>query len=254
MPVHRRADLILGRVLRRGQKISSLDHHPVLAVTAMRHLNVDPRLLKRVQCRRSRRRATACRVHRRKAFQRGDCLARNCSHRCDAAPDLLAVQEHRARTTLRKTATEARAVQVELVVQDVEERSIKTRGHAMNETVHLDLQLARHSYPPVIDRKSPRAEPFVPANASPATASETYERPRAVAIVTCVLQASQAEIVKVPADLAPGAPEKAHLPARRLTRTECLPTKAAEVSAFGFDPARARSKPRVFERSVTRKR
>jgi hypothetical protein len=30
-------------------------------------------------------------------------------------------------------------------VQDVQERCIEARGHAMNETVHLDLQLARHS-------------------------------------------------------------------------------------------------------------
>src|SRR5438128_10756807 len=43
--VHRRPDLIFGRILRRREQISSLDHHPVLAVTTMRHLHVDPRLL-----------------------------------------------------------------------------------------------------------------------------------------------------------------------------------------------------------------
>ena len=39
MAVHRGADLILGRVLRRRQKIGRLDHHPVLAVAAVRHLH-----------------------------------------------------------------------------------------------------------------------------------------------------------------------------------------------------------------------
>src|SRR4051812_37554578 len=145
MAVHGGADLILGRVLRRRQKIRSLNHHPVLAVTAVRDLNIDPRLLKRMQRRRCRRRAALLRPHRRKAFQRRDRLARNSSDRGHAAPDLLAVQQHRARATLREAATEARAMQVELVVQDVQERSIEAGGHAMNETVDLDLELTRHS-------------------------------------------------------------------------------------------------------------
>src|SRR4029079_12933675 len=80
--------------------------------------------------------------------ERRDRLAAHSGNRSHAAPDLLAVQEHRASATLRQAATEARTMQVELVVQDVEERRVKARGHRMNETVHLDLQLARHSHPP----------------------------------------------------------------------------------------------------------
>src|SRR5579862_4070970 len=42
VPVHRRPDLILGRVLGGGQQVGGLDHHPVLAVAAVWHLDVDP--------------------------------------------------------------------------------------------------------------------------------------------------------------------------------------------------------------------
>src|SRR6185437_8874086 len=136
MAVHRSADLILRRVLRRRQKIGGLDHHPVLAVAAMRHLHVDPRLLQRMQRRRSRRRAPLLRPQRGQPFEGRDRLAGDCCDRGHTASDLLAVQEHRARTALRKATTEARPVQVELVVQDIEERSVKARGHRMHETVH----------------------------------------------------------------------------------------------------------------------
>src|SRR5512146_300468 len=143
MAVHGGADLVLGRVLRRRQKIGGLDHHAVLAVAAMRHLHVDPRLLQRMQRRRSRRRTPLLRPQGRQALERRDRLAGDRSHRSDARADLLAVQQHRARAALRETAAEARAVQMQLVVQDVEQRSVKARGHAVHETVHLDLELAR---------------------------------------------------------------------------------------------------------------
>ena len=71
-------------------------------------------------------------------------LPRDGRDRCHAGTDLLAVQQHRAGTALRETATEARPVQVQLVVQDVEERGVEARGHVVHETVHLDLELARH--------------------------------------------------------------------------------------------------------------
>src|SRR5262249_54151656 len=59
--------------------------------------------------------------------------------------DLLAVQEHRAGTTLREATAEPGAVQVELVVQDVQERRIKAGAHSMSEAVDLDLDAVRHS-------------------------------------------------------------------------------------------------------------
>ena len=58
MAVHRRADLRRGRPLGRREKIGGLDHHAVLAVAAMGYLQVDPRLLQRMELRRRARRAT----------------------------------------------------------------------------------------------------------------------------------------------------------------------------------------------------
>ena len=128
MPVHRRADLVLGRVLRRREQVGGLDHHAVLAVAAMRHLHIDPRLLQRMQRRRRSRRTALCAAHRAgRPSSVVIALPGHRSNRRHTRPDLLAVQEHRAGTTLRKTATKARAMQVELVVQNVKERSIKAR-------------------------------------------------------------------------------------------------------------------------------
>src|SRR5262249_18174052 len=66
-----------------------------------------------------------------------------------AGPDLLAVHQHRARAALGQPAAEARPAQVQLVVQDVQQRRVQARGHLVHETVHLDLQLARHSTLPL---------------------------------------------------------------------------------------------------------
>src|ERR1700681_2635158 len=147
MAVHGRADLILGRILRRAEKIRSLNHHPVLAIPAMRDLNINPRLLQRMQRRRSRRRPTLLRPQSRQALERRDLLPAHSRHRSDARTDLLPVQQHRAGTTLRQAATKPRAMQMALVVQDVQERCIEARGHRVNETVHLDLQRTRHTPP-----------------------------------------------------------------------------------------------------------
>src|ERR1700674_5128773 len=77
MAVHGGADLILGRILRRAQEVRSLDHHPVLAIAAVRDLNVDPRLLQRMQRRARARRATLLRPQGRQALERRDLLARD---------------------------------------------------------------------------------------------------------------------------------------------------------------------------------
>src|SRR5437016_4060737 len=99
MAVHRGADLILSRILRRAEEVRSLNHHPVLAIAAMRHLNVDPSLLQRMKCRRRSRRPTLLRPKSRKPFERSDALTAHCRHRSDARADLLTVQKHRASTT-----------------------------------------------------------------------------------------------------------------------------------------------------------
>ena len=121
MAVHRGPDLRLGRTLRGRQQIGGLDHHPVLAVTAVRHLHIDPRLLQRMQSSRSRSsRATRRRPHRRHTLERRDRLPAHSGNRRHTRTDLLAVQQHRAGAALRETAAEARAVQMQLVVQDVQ--------------------------------------------------------------------------------------------------------------------------------------
>src|SRR5262249_14341504 len=55
--------------------IGGLDHHPVLAVAALRHLHVDPRLLQRMQVRRRGRRPALGRIESRQALERGKGLA-----------------------------------------------------------------------------------------------------------------------------------------------------------------------------------
>src|SRR5438105_9640624 len=115
MAIHRLPDLQLGGVLRRRQQVRSLDDHAVLAITALRHLQLDPGLLQRMDRGRCTRRAALLRPESRKALERRDRLAADCGNRTDTTPDLLPVQQHRASATLGKTAAEARAVQVELV-------------------------------------------------------------------------------------------------------------------------------------------
>src|SRR5262249_2516889 len=93
----------------------------------------------------------------RQALERRDGLAGHGSHRCHTGTDLLSVEQHRAGTALCETAAEARPVQMQLVVQDVEERCVEARGPAVHETVHLDLQLARHPSPSWLDLAAARA-------------------------------------------------------------------------------------------------
>src|SRR4029077_7257830 len=89
---------------------------------------------------------------------------------------------------LRQAATEARAMQVELVVQDVEKRRIKARTHPVGESVHLDPEAIRHANPPV---KVHHGAPCTAANhfwdrlphAPEAATPERYSRPCQVPIV-----------------------------------------------------------------------
>src|SRR5207248_10313147 len=89
--------------------------------------------------------------------------------------NLLAVQQHRASATLRQAAPEARTMQVELVVQDVQERCIAARGRAVHETVDLDLQLARHTTLHFLGRKARRGAGTT-TDTSPTAARRRYER------------------------------------------------------------------------------
>src|SRR5581483_5289227 len=106
--VHGLLDLRLARILRRRQQIGRMDDHPVLAVAALRHLQLDPRLLQRMQRRRGARSPALLRIQRRQPLQRRHRLPRHRRHRRHTRPDLLPVQQHRAGTTLRQAAAEPR--------------------------------------------------------------------------------------------------------------------------------------------------
>src|SRR5690349_24056385 len=70
--VHRLLDLQLRRILGRREQVCRLDDHSVLAVAALRHLRLDPRLLQRMQRGRSGRRTALLRPQRRQPLERRD--------------------------------------------------------------------------------------------------------------------------------------------------------------------------------------
>src|SRR5215510_5801402 len=110
-----------------------------------------------MQLRRRPGRSPLARPQCRETLERDDSLARDRADRRDTRPDLLPVQQHRAGAALRESAPEARPVQMELVVQDVQERRIDARRHPMTEIVDSDRQGARHYVT--------LTSPFIPAAA-----------------------------------------------------------------------------------------
>ena len=77
----------------------------------------------------------------------------------DAGADLLAVVEHRARAALGEAAAEARPVQAQLVAQDVQQRRVRRRCHAVNASVHLDGEFVAPSrLPPTRRMPTPPVE------------------------------------------------------------------------------------------------
>src|SRR5688572_13011693 len=142
--VHVGLDLVLGRPLHLVQELGRLDHHPVLAVAALRHLLLDPGLLDGMEVVGLRRGARLGPPEGRQALERRDRALADSGDGCDARANLLAVVQDRAGTALRETAAEARAVQAELVPQDVQQRRVGRRRDVVNASVHLDLECVRH--------------------------------------------------------------------------------------------------------------
>ena len=136
VPGHALPDLRVGRVrVAIEQRLRGQDL-PVLAEAALRHLLVDPGLLHRVQL-----------AVLRQPFERGDLGALHRGHRPDARPHRLALDEHRAGAALAEAAAEARALQAEVVAQDVEQRRrrVDVHGCALPFTFSVMLLIARQS-------------------------------------------------------------------------------------------------------------
>ena len=134
------------RILR--EQLGALDDHAVVAVAALRRLLVDQRLLQRMQRRRLRQ-ALLLRIQRRQALERGHRLAGDRRDRRHAGADLDAVGEHRAGAALREPAAEARSFELELVRQHVEQGRVRACASPASPAIHLDLEVVRHSRPPV---------------------------------------------------------------------------------------------------------
>src|SRR5207245_2192976 len=105
----RRADLTLSRARRLLQQRRRGHDHAVDAVAALDRLFLDEGLLERMGF-----------LDRAESLERRDGTADRSRHRGDAGADGVTVQVDGAGAALREAATEARAVELELVAQDVE--------------------------------------------------------------------------------------------------------------------------------------
>ncbi len=90
--------------------------HAVDAVAALRGLLIDEGLLNLVQF-----------LGRAQTFQRGDRLILDCADRRDTGANGVAVHNHRASAALRHAAAELRAVEFQVVAQDIEQGNIGFR-------------------------------------------------------------------------------------------------------------------------------
>ncbi len=84
-----------------------------------------------------------------KTFERGDLLVRHARDRRDAGTRFLAVDQDGAGSALCESATELRADQLEIVAQNVEQRSIVRRLHLVPDTIHIQSD---HKELPSTDR------------------------------------------------------------------------------------------------------
>ena len=139
-------DLRLGRARVLLQERDRLHHHAVDAVAALGRLLVDERLDDRVRV-----------LLRAEPLERRDLLPGHGRDGHDAGADRLPVHVHGAGPALREPAAEARAVQVELVAQDVEQRRVRRRLDGVALAVHRQLHCLGHSLP--LDDDAGRASP-----------------------------------------------------------------------------------------------
>src|SRR5258706_5681551 len=113
MPVQRLLDVLLGRIGLAIEQRLGRHHHAVAAEAALAGLLLDERLLQRMEL-----------LERAQALDGGDAALRRGGNRSHTGAHGLALQEHRAGPALREAAAELRAVQLEVVSQYVEQRSV----------------------------------------------------------------------------------------------------------------------------------
>src|SRR5712691_12469701 len=129
-PGHPLADLRIGRIRIPVQQHLGRHDLPVLAETALRHLLVNPGPLYGVQL-----------PSLGQSFERGD-LALDGGTRRNARPNGSAVHDHGACPALTKSAAKPRALQFEIVAQDIEQRSRRVDIHGMRPPVYLQGDVA----------------------------------------------------------------------------------------------------------------
>src|SRR5262245_9913014 len=110
----RAPDLFVGWLRVLVQKSFCSQDHSADAVAALRSLLVDEGLLDRVRT-----------LERSESLQRDDLLRSDCRHWSDARADGLAAGDNGARPALPEAATELRPIQLQIVPQNVEQRSCR---------------------------------------------------------------------------------------------------------------------------------
>ena len=131
------------------EEFGGLDHHAVLAKSALWSLLFDPCLLdgmKRVFGL-LRRQALLLGPARGQTFERGDLLVGDAGDGSDAGACFFAVDQNSAGSALRKSAAELWTDQLEIVTQDVEQRSIVRRLHLAPDSIHV--QCDHRELPPI---------------------------------------------------------------------------------------------------------
>jgi len=110
-------DLRQGRIGIAFEEFGSLDHHPVLAKSALRSLLLDPGLLDGVKSvfRFRDRETLLLGPPRGQAFERGDFLVRHARDRRNAGTDFLPVDQNSTGSALSQSTAELRADQLEIV-------------------------------------------------------------------------------------------------------------------------------------------
>ncbi len=121
------------------EEFGGLDHHAVLAKSALWSLLFDPGLLdgmKRI-FRLLRRQALLLGPARGQTFERGDLFIGDAGDRRYAGARFFAVDQDGTSAALGESAAELRTDQLEIVTQDVKQRSIVRRLHLAPDSVHI---------------------------------------------------------------------------------------------------------------------
>jgi hypothetical protein len=120
-------ELLIGWRRIRGQKRADGHDHARLAVAALRHLMIDPRLLYGIQ------RAAA------QTFDGGDFGVRRGLHRNTTTAHRLAVEMHGAGSASADTAAELCACKVQLIANDPQERRVGLDVDVVRDAIYFQM-------------------------------------------------------------------------------------------------------------------